>query len=121
MVSTSLMVDTSSHPRAQLHRYVERSAYYWKEEPWRWDACYPEHLSPHLYPLGRVSGSLLMRRSFAAVRTLDQRAQLSLGSQDCCSMSRAGDEDQPLAKTAPSAELGSRNACGFKELILQQV
>jgi hypothetical protein len=27
MVSTSLMVDTSSHPRAQLHRCVERSAY----------------------------------------------------------------------------------------------
>jgi hypothetical protein len=28
MVSTSFMVDTSSHPRAQLHRCVERSAYY---------------------------------------------------------------------------------------------
>ena len=27
MVSTSFMVDTSSHPRAQLHRCVERSAY----------------------------------------------------------------------------------------------
>ncbi|WP_027579875.1 hypothetical protein [Bradyrhizobium sp. Ai1a-2] len=27
MVSTSLMVDASSHPRAQLHRCVERSAY----------------------------------------------------------------------------------------------
>lgn len=27
MVSTSLMVDTSSHPRVQLHRCVERSAY----------------------------------------------------------------------------------------------
>jgi hypothetical protein len=27
MVSTSLMVDTSSHPRAQLHRCAERSAY----------------------------------------------------------------------------------------------
>ncbi|MEY9595558.1 hypothetical protein ABIF74_000248, partial [Bradyrhizobium japonicum] len=26
MVSTSFMVDTSSHPRAQLHRCVERSA-----------------------------------------------------------------------------------------------
>ena len=30
MVSTSLMVDTSSHPRAQLHRCVERSAYDWE-------------------------------------------------------------------------------------------
>lgn len=29
MVSTSLMVDTSSHPRAQLHRCVERSAYFY--------------------------------------------------------------------------------------------
>ncbi|MGX1231019.1 hypothetical protein AB7M71_004111 [Bradyrhizobium japonicum] len=29
MVSTSFMVDTSSHPRAQLHRCVERSAYEW--------------------------------------------------------------------------------------------
>ncbi|MHC2636291.1 transposase [Bradyrhizobium liaoningense] len=29
MVSTSFMVDTSSHPRAQLHRCVERSAYDW--------------------------------------------------------------------------------------------
>jgi len=28
MVSTSFMVDTSSHPRAQLHRCVERSAYF---------------------------------------------------------------------------------------------
>src|SRR5215471_2611908 len=27
MVSTSFMVDTSSHPRAQLHRCVEKSAY----------------------------------------------------------------------------------------------
>ncbi|MEY9399242.1 hypothetical protein ABIF79_005617 [Bradyrhizobium japonicum] len=27
MVSASFMVDTSSHPRAQLHRCVERSAY----------------------------------------------------------------------------------------------
>ena len=32
MVSTSLMVDTSSHPRAQLHRCVERSAYGQPEE-----------------------------------------------------------------------------------------
>ena len=27
MVSTSFMVDTSSHPRAQLHRCVEKSAF----------------------------------------------------------------------------------------------
>ena len=27
MVSTSFMVDTSSHPSAQLHRCVENSAY----------------------------------------------------------------------------------------------
>lgn len=27
MVSTSLMVDTSSHPRAQLHRCGESSSY----------------------------------------------------------------------------------------------
>ena len=27
MVSTSFMVDTSSHPRTQLHRCVEKSAY----------------------------------------------------------------------------------------------
>ncbi|MHC2647514.1 hypothetical protein ACVMHY_000092 [Bradyrhizobium barranii subsp. barranii] len=32
MVSTSFMVDTSSHPRAQLHRCVERSAYGLTEE-----------------------------------------------------------------------------------------
>ena len=31
MVSTSFMVDTSSHPRAQLHRCVEKSAYEWNE------------------------------------------------------------------------------------------
>ncbi|MCP1743843.1 hypothetical protein ABIF65_005516 [Bradyrhizobium japonicum] len=33
MVSTSFMVDTSSHPRAQLHRCVERSAYGEGEAP----------------------------------------------------------------------------------------
>lgn len=33
MVSTSLMVDTSSHPRAQLHRCVERSAY--ESQEWK--------------------------------------------------------------------------------------
>ena len=33
MVSTSLMVDTSSHPRAQLHRCVERSAYVGQADP----------------------------------------------------------------------------------------
>ncbi|MEY9402118.1 hypothetical protein ABIF66_002646 [Bradyrhizobium japonicum] len=33
MVSASFMVDTSSHPRAQLHRCVERSAYDYCEPP----------------------------------------------------------------------------------------
>jgi hypothetical protein len=42
MVSTSLMVDTSSHPRAQLHRCVERSAY---DDPVR-PVLFPAFQSP---------------------------------------------------------------------------
>jgi transposase len=55
MVSTSLMVDTSSHPRAQLHRCVERSAY---DQPARFgrSRAVPAHfgLTPARYQSGEI-------------------------------------------------------------------
>src|SRR5215472_4952167 len=62
MVSTSFMVDTSSHPRAQLHRCVEKSAYEGREPE--------EELAPG--PEGRLlvrPGSTARTRRFSTAAT----------------------------------------------------
>lgn len=73
MVSTSFMVDTSSHPRAQLHRCVERSAYI--RSPTRYvpdsesDESFPEVVEvrdPH-HPL--------WGRSYRVIRKIGQRGR----------------------------------------------
>ncbi len=53
MVSTSFMVDTSSHPRAQLHRCVERSAYR-LSTPGEQQAM--SHPVPACHPADRLAG-----------------------------------------------------------------